>query len=90
VCESEDATAIAFFDEPVDGEHWLFVGHCTDRKELYSLSFDQFLGNPYKTVESLAGLNEKDWVRWPDFMRMMGRLRYEIGIRTQGEPDQGS
>jgi hypothetical protein len=71
-CNAEPATSFSYFKESAK---WMFTGACTTDTEHYYIEFERFFASPSSTVDWLAHMDEKGWMRWPDFMAMMRRFR---------------
>ena len=75
LCSKRPATSFAYFDEHQPGRRWLFSCPCSDEKQDYSVSIDDFFATPAATVDRLTRLNQKTWIDWREFMGMIERFR---------------
>jgi hypothetical protein len=55
---------------------WKFLcSDCGSNREVYHVEIKRMFSSPSATVDLLAHLHEKRFMRWRDFMRMVKRFR---------------
>lgn len=81
VCQKEPATSFSYVDKDDDtgDSAWKFVGGCMSGIETYYIEFERFFNSPPSSVDWMAHMSEKSWMKWTDFMTMMGRFRDATG-----------
>ena len=80
-CGDAPATSFSYFKS--HPHKWRFTCQCTSNSETYYVMLDRIFSSPASTVDWLAHLNEKPWVDWPAFMKMMDRFRSATGSFNQ-------
>jgi len=77
VCGEKEATSFSFIPtgNDLDIGNGKFTCECTSNEEKYYIPISDFFSSPSATIDWLAHLQEKPWVDWNNFMKMMDRFR---------------